>query len=185
MNTIELPDNQDEGEPPSVGRRVSLGRYLDRVINQNDDGLQYTDYVNPRSNCSVAVNLYDLEVVGRIGNDEPNQSLRPLTYQTVATLERSASLSMARVAAHHGFSASPDPEYDYPAFWADKGAFSLMFRQPQVRAMLIGERPSSGERLLLIRSENIQTTGELLVLLGGLAVLSSAFETKKHRSWRK
>lgn len=187
MSGLNSFDELDEGEPPSPRGSLSLERFFGSVANQTSNGLHYSDYANTESNCFVAVNLHDLEIVAKVKDYGISQVLSPSIRTNVGDLEQRVSSSMARAAANHGFAQSLDPEHDYPAFInaSDRGAFSLMFGQPHIRAMLIGDRPGSDDRLMSVRSQHIHSTGELVVLLAGLTTLLTVFETKKHHSMRK
>ncbi len=182
MSEFDFFDEQDEGEPPPLGGGVSAGRYLGSVIEQIGSGLQYADYVNPESNCSVTVNVYDLEIAGEIKQYEIARLLRRPIHESVNILEQRLSNSMWDVAAKHGAALSLDSGYDFPTFvgTSGSGAISFMFREPRVRAILIGDRLGSYDDRLRIRSEHIQTTAELRILLGGLATFLTAVEVKKH-----
>ncbi len=173
MSELNSFDELDEGEPPSPSGTLSLEGYFRSVTNQIGTGLRYSDYGNTGSRCSVAVNLYDLEIVGEIKNYRISQVLSASTCISVGDLERRVSSSMARAAVNYGFAQSLDPEREYPAFISasDRGTFSLMFERPFVRAMLIGDRPGSDERLMSVRSQHVHSTSELLVLLAGLTTL--------------
>ena len=183
-------DTQDEENLPPLDGGLSVGYYLRSVVGRlGDGGLLYTDYVNPDSNCHVAVNAHDLEVVGSIKGYEISQSLLPPLHETVSALEQRVSKAMAWAAVRYGFehSVSQDPEYDYPVYIspAEGGAVSLMSRDPNIQAMVIGNRPGSYEQPLRIQSRNIEQIGELRVLLSGLAVFLTATETIKQHTVSK
>lgn len=179
QDSIERDDAED---PPPLDGSLSVGHYLHGVINRlGEGGLLYSDYVNPSSNLYIAVNAHDLEVTGSIRDYEISQLMAPPLHETVGYLEQRVSRAMARAAARLGFGLTDDPEYDYPVFIAptDNGAVSLMFRRPDIYALITGDRPESYDQPLMLQSQLIKRVDELKVLLSGLAVFLTAFETTK------
>ncbi|MBC7942918.1 hypothetical protein H7X68_00240 [Candidatus Saccharibacteria bacterium] len=187
MSELDSFESQDEGEPPSPEDRSPVYRYVEDAIDRLDGGLQYSDYVSVNNDCSVVINAYDLEIYSEIAKYEISNLSTDTNCSVLYELQRKISTGMDDVATRYGADRSLDPEYDYPVFIssARTGTVSFMFQNSNIDSVLIGRRFGSNGESLSIESRNIRTTFQQQVLLGGLAVFLTAFETKNITSREK
>lgn len=183
MSELDSLGEQTDEEPPPIERGLSVGAHLDDFIDRIGEGSLYTSYKNPGRKLYTSVNALDLEIVGEVGYCEIAKLLLPPIHESVGLLEQRISKAMARVAVEYGADLSPDSEYDYPVFIspAKDGEIGIMFRDPQIDAMMISRRSRSNQEMLSLESRNIRTVFELLVLLGGFSVFLAAIETNQHQ----